>query len=622
MYLDKEQYGFRRNHSTLNTLETIHTDICSAFRRNQHLILIALDIKKAYDMNWRERVLTILQNWDINGNLLTFTRNFLTNRSFNVKINNQLSTTHNIVNRLPQGSVLSITLFLVAINDICKNLPKPVKYTLFADDCNIYCSGSQIKSTTQFLQRALDSLSKWSSKTGFFFSTSKKQCIIFNKNKNKQQPVIKFMNTQLIFLSNIRILGLIFNDKLSWQPHLKKLKTECLTRMRTVKILGNYTWGAETKTLISIYKALILFLIDYGSIIYNSAKPKTLKSLDPIHNQGIRLATGAFRTSPIESIMCNAGELPLYLRRQSDILKYITKIKGSSNHIINNIFHNTLSANQICNRRTILENFKILSENLHLQDQKLSKATSPLPPWLWSAKINTQLSEFSKHNTPSKTIQNIFLEIIFQQYPRHTQIYTDASKNINGTGFAVITENENYVFSLPHSTCIYTAETYAIYEAVKIGLSSTLDNTIIISDSFSAITSITNPYPENELVHLIQRMLSTTNKAFSFMWVPSHVGISGDERSDSKANEATISQFSTKIIKITTSDAIKNIKKKIIDVWQNNWNKVSCSNKLRNIKPHVNQWKNPLGISRREEVVITRARIGHIHLNHSYLISK
>jgi hypothetical protein len=72
------------------------------------------------------------------------------------------------------------------------------------------------------------------------------------------------MNTQLSFSRNIRIIGLIFDDKLSWQPHIKKLKTECLTRMNTIKILGNYTWESETKTLFLINKALILFLIDYG----------------------------------------------------------------------------------------------------------------------------------------------------------------------------------------------------------------------------------------------------------------------------------------------------------------------------------------------------------------------
>jgi len=89
-----------------------------------------------------------------------------------------------------------------------------------------------------------------------------------------------------------------------------------------------------------------------------------------------------------------------------------------------------------------------------------------------------------------------------------------------------------------------------------------------------------------------------------------------------KANETTISQSSTKINKITTSDAINNIKNKIINTWQNNWSNVPLLNKLRNIKSFVQKWKIPLDITRRVEVVTARVRIGHTHLTHAYLISK
>lgn len=79
-FLNKKQCGFRRNHSTLDALTSIHTDICSSYRSQQHLIAIALDIKKAYDTIWENRVLTILHNWELNGNLLRFIKNFLANR--------------------------------------------------------------------------------------------------------------------------------------------------------------------------------------------------------------------------------------------------------------------------------------------------------------------------------------------------------------------------------------------------------------------------------------------------------------------------------------------------------------------------------------------------------------
>lgn len=380
----KQQYGFRRHHSTHDVLATLHTNISESIKRKQHTILVTLDLEKAYDMVWKNRVIDILSSWSIDGNMLKFLHNFLTDRTIQVKVNNILSEQTAIENGLPQGSVISVTLFLVAINDIFSDIQKPVRYTLFADDCNIYCSGTDSRSTVAHLQNSINSLTRWSSKSGFKFSPSKTQCIIFNKKKNNLLHHIYINNVPTTYTDNIRILGMIFDSKFSWTPHLKRLKINCNTKMKIIKTLSHLTWGADKDSLLLIYKALILSRIDYGSIIYNSAKPNIKQILNPIHNQAIRLAIGAFRISPIDSILCISGEPPLQIRRNKEIFKYVTKKLGYPHQATYQLLKTPTQTRQSKDPATIMETYSRIctDSNFHFKIETSSSFLST-PFWLY-----------------------------------------------------------------------------------------------------------------------------------------------------------------------------------------------------------------------------------------------
>ena len=80
---------------------------------------------------------------------------------------------------------------------------------------------------------------------------------------------------------------------------------------------ASYTsWGADRTTLLKLYRSLVRSKLDYGCFIYGSARKSYLQMLDPIHNQGLRLALGAFRTSPVASLYVEADEPSLYSRRE------------------------------------------------------------------------------------------------------------------------------------------------------------------------------------------------------------------------------------------------------------------------------------------------------------------
>ena len=85
--------------------------------------------------------------------------------------------------------------------------------------------------------------------------------------------------------------------------------------------------GADRKVLLGLYRSSISSNLDYGSIVYRSARKSYLKILDTIHNEGLRLVLGAFRTSPYNSLYVEANEPSLYNRRQKLALQYILKLK-------------------------------------------------------------------------------------------------------------------------------------------------------------------------------------------------------------------------------------------------------------------------------------------------------
>ena len=98
--------------------------------------------------------------------------------------------------------------------------------------------------------------------------------------------------------------------------------------LNLLKVLSHTSWGADQTTLLKLYQSLVRSKLDYGCIIYGSARKSYLQMLDPIHNQGLRLALGAFRTS-VASLYVEAGEPSLNSRREKLSLQYAIRLAAN-----------------------------------------------------------------------------------------------------------------------------------------------------------------------------------------------------------------------------------------------------------------------------------------------------
>ena len=107
---------------------------------------------------------------------MNWIKNFLTDRSQQVILDNKQSTSCNVLSGVPQGTMLAPLLFLIYINDLPLNVSNS-KVRLYADDVILY---SYIYSMDDCcnLQKDLDSLTMWSHKYQMFFNPRKCEFLI------------------------------------------------------------------------------------------------------------------------------------------------------------------------------------------------------------------------------------------------------------------------------------------------------------------------------------------------------------------------------------------------------------------------------------------------------------
>ena len=157
------------------------------------------------------------------------------------------------------------------------------------------------------------------------------------------------------------------------------------------------------------------------------------------------------------------------------------------------------------------------------------------------------------------------------------------------------------------------------------------DRYIIYSDSLSALTALKAVYSVNPLVLLVQQYLCEAHvrkKSVLICWVPSHVGVPGNEAADKAAKAACTTSLITnnelppelQREHLPYRDYFPRLKQHFRRMWQQSWEKED--RKLKEIKPTVESWNSVNCRVRREAVVLARLRIGHTRLTHEHLFTR
>ena len=174
---------------------------------------------------------------------------------------------------VPQGSILSVTLFALKINSIVKSLSPGVDCSLYVDDFLICYRSKFVHIIERHLQRSLNKLQHWVDSNGFKFSPTKTVCVHFCRlRKAHPDPQLLLNGGPIPVVEQTKFLGLIFDNKLSFIPHLQYLKNKCLKTLNLLRVAANTKWASDEKTLLHLYRSLIRSKLEYGAVVYGSAR--------------------------------------------------------------------------------------------------------------------------------------------------------------------------------------------------------------------------------------------------------------------------------------------------------------------------------------------------------------
>jgi len=143
---------------------------------------------------------------------------------------------------------------------------------------------------------------------------------------------------------------------------------------------------------------------------------------------------------------------------------------------------------------------------------------------------------------------------------------------------------------------------------------------IVFCDSLSALQAIKNFDVDNHLVmHIVgeHSRLEKSGKHVEHCWMPSHIGITGNEKADAAAKAALHQQIT--FSKLPATDLYPSISQYCSSELQVSWD--SCiSNKLHAIIPVVGSNVMKKSLNRRDSSVLNRVQLGHTRLTHSHLL--
>lgn len=286
---DKTQYGYRALYGTNDAIFKLVHNVSKALDMNDMLLVIFVDLSKAFDSISHKVLLHKLHCIGIRGFLYDLLESYLKDRFFSVKYGNCVSLIRLILKGVPQGAILAPMLFNISLIDM-QNLNLQCDSIKYADDLLLFkrCNNSNFSEDMKVMGNDLMALNNYFTSNGLSINFAKTSFMIF-KNANNvilPQEITTCSGIKIERISSQKYLGVIFDEKFDFNLQCDALINKLTDAVKAIRIIKHYL---PKEALIQFFHAHFMSHIHYCSFIMAKFTKQNIMRIQRLQNWCVKL---------------------------------------------------------------------------------------------------------------------------------------------------------------------------------------------------------------------------------------------------------------------------------------------------------------------------------------------
>ncbi len=310
------QAGGRQGAATTDHILLMKEVIETSLKKKDTVYMVFLDVTKAFDKAWLSGILHVLYNCGLKDRHWLLAKNLNQNLKAKIKTKYGHTRTISISNSIRQGGVLSVILFGLLMDQICKEIPQDqagikiegtdlqINSLLWVDDVILF------ENDPKKLQGMLDIVDHVAKTYHLEFGESKSKAMKIGKSKDR--PTFKLGDMTLEYVEQYKYLGYLQNEKNTNNSHMKSLKGKIeAAYQKTLSLATNPTLKyVEMQAIWITVETCIIPIITYAGEVMDLKRKKDQKELNRMLENIIKRILKVPIGTPTEALYVETGMIP------------------------------------------------------------------------------------------------------------------------------------------------------------------------------------------------------------------------------------------------------------------------------------------------------------------------